>query len=55
MLLSIAGDGDEELVNYRVKGTQFKVDRVISEAVLVSGVGSDQARVAISRREKDDA
>lgn len=55
VLLSIAGDGDEELVNYRVKGTQFKVDRVISEAVLVSGVGSDQARVAISRREKEDA
>lgn len=55
VLLSVAGDGDEELVNYRVKGTQFKVDRVLSEAVLVSGVGSDQARVSISRRQNEDA
>ena len=53
VLLSVATDGQQELVNYRVKGTQFKVDRVLSQAVLVSGVGSDQARVAISRREKD--
>ena len=53
VLLSVATDGQQELVNYRVKGTQFKVDRVLDQAVLVSGVGSEQARVAISRREKD--
>jgi type IV secretion system protein TrbG len=39
----------EQMVNYRLQGDRYIVDRVLDRAELVSGVGSDQARVVITR------
>lgn len=39
----------EQMVNYRLQGDRYIVDRVLDRAELVSGVGSDQARVVIAR------
>ncbi|MBF6568032.1 MAG: P-type conjugative transfer protein TrbG [Candidatus Binataceae bacterium] len=46
-LLINAGSGTQ-MVNYRVKGNYYVVDRLFSDAILVSGVGRDQDRVIIS-------
>lgn len=48
-LLALGADGKEQIVNYRVKGSLYIVDRVIDRAVLISGVGRSQARVTIER------
>src|SRR5271154_288968 len=45
-LLVAAGDGNE-MVNYRVKGDYYVVDKLFDQAVLVSGVGREQDRVSI--------
>jgi type IV secretion system protein TrbG len=45
-LLINAGSGTQ-MVNYRVKGNYYVVDRLFSDAILVSGVGRDQDRVTI--------
>jgi type IV secretion system protein VirB9 len=46
--LLINASGGTQMVNYRVKGNYFVVDRLFSDAILVSGVGRDQDRVTIS-------
>jgi type IV secretion system protein TrbG len=46
-LLINAASGTQ-MVNYRVKGNYYVVDRLFSQAILVSGVGRDQDRVTIS-------
>jgi len=46
-LLINAGSGTQ-MVNYRVKGNYYVIDRLFSDAILVSGVGRDQDRVTIS-------
>ncbi|HKV53719.1 MAG TPA: P-type conjugative transfer protein TrbG [Candidatus Binataceae bacterium] len=46
-LLINAGSGTQ-MVNYRVKGNYYVVDRLFSDAILVAGVGCDQDRVTIS-------
>jgi len=46
-LLVNAGNGIQ-MVNYRVKGNYYVVDRLLTDAILVSGVGRDQDRVTIS-------
>jgi type IV secretion system protein VirB9 len=46
-LLINAGSGTQ-MVNYRVKGNYYVVDRLFSDAILVAGVGRDQDRVTIS-------
>ena len=48
-LLALGADGKEQIVNYRVKGALYIVDRVIDRAVLISGVGRSQARITIER------
>jgi len=50
VLFVVDAQGTQELVNYRLEDKRFKVDAVISNAVLVSGVGDDQQRIAISRK-----
>jgi P-type conjugative transfer protein TrbG len=45
-LLVNAGSGSQ-MVNYRVEGNYYVVDRLFSDAILVSGVGRDQDRVTI--------
>src|SRR6202790_2342974 len=46
-LLVGAGSGTQ-MVNYRVKGNYYVVDRLVTDEILVSGVGRDQDRVTIS-------
>ncbi len=54
-LVALANDGrwfagpTEQMVNYRMQGDRYIVDRVLDRAELVSGVGSDQTRVVITR------
>jgi type IV secretion system protein TrbG len=42
----------QQMVNYRMQGDRYIVDRVLDRAELVAGVGSSQTRVVITR---DDA
>ena len=46
-LLINAGSGTQ-MVNYRVEGNYYVVDRLFTDAILVSGVGRNQDRVTIS-------
>ena len=46
-LLISAGSGPQ-MVNYRVEGDYYVVDRLFNEAILVSGVGRQQDRVTIA-------
>ncbi len=45
---------DQALVNYRLRGRYFVVDKLFSQAVLVLGVGGNQKRITVTRlpREK---
>jgi type IV secretion system protein VirB9 len=47
--LLIVVDGKRELVNFRVNGSRYIVDRLFDKAVLVVGVGKKQTRVTITR------
>jgi type IV secretion system protein VirB9 len=48
--LFVLTDGDEQaLVNYRVRGSYYVVDRLFSKAALVVGVGGKQKRVTVTR------
>lgn len=48
--LVILGPGNQDqLVNYRLVGNRYVVDRVIDKAALISGVGRHQTRVEIER------
>ena len=46
--LLVNAGGGTQMVNYRVKGNYYVVDRLVTDAILVSGVGRDQDRVTIS-------
>jgi type IV secretion system protein TrbG len=52
-LFVLAGGKEQALVNYRVRGQYFVVDKLFSEAVLVLGVGRKQERVTVSRLPRD--
>jgi type IV secretion system protein VirB9 len=41
--------GNTQMVNYRMLGDRYVVDRVLDRAELISGVGSGQTRVVITR------
>jgi type IV secretion system protein TrbG len=43
------GDGKDKIVNYRVKGKYFVVDRLFEHGVLVKGIGWRQERVGVHR------
>jgi type IV secretion system protein TrbG len=44
-------DDETTMINYRVQGNRYIVDTVFDKAMLVVGVGSNQERVTISRRQ----
>jgi len=46
--LLIAAGGGTQMVNYRVEGNYYVVDRLFNQAILVSGVGRQQDRVTIA-------
>jgi len=45
--LMVAASDGSEMVNYRVRGDYYVVDKLFDQAVLVSGVGREQDRVSI--------
>jgi P-type conjugative transfer protein TrbG len=47
--LLMVANGKTELINFRVNGTRYIVDRLFDKAVLVVGVGKKQTRVTITR------
>jgi type IV secretion system protein VirB9 len=47
--LLIVANGKSELVNFRVDGARYIVDRLFDRAILVVGVGKKQTRVTIMR------
>jgi type IV secretion system protein VirB9 len=47
--LLIQVNGKPELVNFRVDGSRYIVDRLFDKAILVVGVGKKQTRVTITR------
>lgn len=50
-LVAIGPGKEEQLVNYRTDGDRYIVDKVLSRAILVAGVGRHQTRVVIDREE----
>ena len=46
--LLISAGGGTQMVNYRLAGDYFVVDRLFDQALLVSGVGRQQDRVTIA-------
>ncbi len=46
--LLIDAGGGTQMVNYRVEGNYYVVDRLFNQAILVAGVGREQDRVAVS-------
>jgi len=48
-LLSLDSDGGQQIVNYRVKGYTYVVDKVLTRAEIISGVGGAQTKVTLER------
>ncbi|ECS2986255.1 P-type conjugative transfer protein TrbG [Salmonella enterica subsp. enterica serovar Virchow] len=48
-LVALGQRGGEELVNYRLIGDRYVVDKVLDRAALIVGVGRSQTKVEISR------
>jgi P-type conjugative transfer protein TrbG len=46
--LLVAAGGGTQMVNYRVRGSYFVVDRLFAKGVLLAGVGREQDRVTIA-------
>ena len=51
-VLMAVNDGKEALVNYRLHGDMFIVDQLFDKAVLLSGVGSNQAKITVTHAGK---
>lgn len=46
-LLVVGSDGEQQIVNYRLKGDRFVVDQIFRKAILLAGVGSSEESVVI--------
>ncbi len=49
VLIMIGVDKTEQIVNYRLKGNMFIIDRMVDKLALISGVGKHQQRIEITR------
>jgi type IV secretion system protein VirB9 len=47
-LLVATPKGDNALVNYRIAGSYYVIDRLFDQALLLAGVGSTRDRVSIT-------
>lgn len=54
-LVALSPQGDAQLVNFRLRGPYFVVDRVLQRGALLSGVGRHGERVEIERGCKDQS
>lgn len=48
-LIGISPTGDEQMINYRLKGNLYVVDGTIYKLALISGVGRHQDRIELTR------
>jgi type IV secretion system protein TrbG len=46
------GDEETAIVNYRIQANRYIVDTVFDRAILISGVGTNQQRITITRGQK---
>jgi P-type conjugative transfer protein TrbG len=51
VLVGISSAGEEQMVNYRLKGNMYVVDGTVSRLALLSGAGKHQDRVELTREE----
>jgi len=52
VLVMVDADGGEQMVNYRLKGNIFTIDRMVDKVALITGTGRAQQRVEITREKK---
>ncbi|RYZ77483.1 MAG: hypothetical protein EOP04_31015, partial [Proteobacteria bacterium] len=52
-LLLVGTDGKEQLVNYRLRKDRFIVDSIFAQAILITGVGSSQQKITITRKNSE--
>jgi len=53
VLVVLGRDGKQEMVNYRVKGDMYIVDRLFDRAALILGTGKKAQKVEIQRERKN--
>ncbi|RYZ91293.1 MAG: P-type conjugative transfer protein TrbG, partial [Proteobacteria bacterium] len=53
-LLVIGSDGEQQIVNYRLKNDRFIVDQIFAKAILIAGVGSAQEKIVISFKDSTE-
>lgn len=49
ILLALDNDGDEKIVNYRLLGDKYIVDKIFQKAILILGVGFSQQKITIEK------
>ena len=52
VLVVLGSDGKQQMVNYRVKGDMYIVDRLFDHAELILGTGKKAQKVEIERERK---
>ena len=52
-LFVLTSEGDQALVNYRLRGRYFVVDKLFAEAILMLGVGGKQESVSVIRLSRE--
>jgi type IV secretion system protein VirB9 len=52
VLVVLGRDGKQEMVNYRLKGDMYIVDRLFERAELILGTGKKAEKVEIERERK---
>ena len=48
-MIGISPTGEEQMINYRLKGNLYVVDGTIYKLALISGVGRHQDRIELTR------
>jgi len=49
VLVGVSTSGQEQMINYRLKGNIYVIDGTLPKLALISGVGRDQQRVELTR------
>jgi type IV secretion system protein VirB9 len=49
VLIGISPSGEEQMINYRLKGNMYVVDGTLDRLALISGVGRKQQRIELTR------
>lgn len=55
ILMVLDSDDNTQLVNYRLKGNKYIVDKLFNQAILIIGVGDNQESITIQRQGKNRA